>query len=108
MADSGAPPAVPQIAKWREKAYITSMKTDARNVANALEASYVDNQEYPTTQSGFDALVASDVKLNPGSNAYGYWRVTDGNGFGFWVTSNKTDSLATYRSYGSPIISMNG
>lgn len=31
---------VPQIAKWREKAYITALKTDARNIANAIEASY--------------------------------------------------------------------
>ena len=99
---------VPQIAKWREKAYITALKTDARNIANAVEAFYVDDQTYPTTQSGFDALVASDVKLNPGNNAHGYWRATDGNGFGFWVASNKTDSQATYRSYGSPAISMNG
>ena len=30
---------VPQIAKWRDKAYITALKTDARNIANAVEAS---------------------------------------------------------------------
>ena len=97
---------VPQIAKWREKAYITSLKTDARNVANAVEAFYVDKQEYPTTQSGFAALVASDVKLNPGNSApaYRYGLTADGNGFVFAVLSSKTDSEATYRSYGSPAI----
>ena len=58
---------VPQIAKWREKAYITALKTDARNVANAVEAFYVDDQAYPT-QAQFNVLVgtgSADVKLNP-------------------------------------------
>ena len=103
---------VPQIAKWREKAYITALKTDARNVANAVEASYVDNQTYPTTAQ-FTALVASDVKLNPGNLAYAFntrfpgnaWR-SDGMGtiFAFWMNSSKTNSRVLYHSDYSPTI----
>ena len=103
---------VPQIAKWREKAYITALKTDARNIANAVEASYVDNERYPTAAE-YTALVAPDVKLNPGNTASGYstrfpgnaWRI-DGMGtiFGFWVNSSKTDSRALYQSDDSPTI----
>ena len=98
---------VPQIAKWREKAYITALKTDARNIANAIEASYVDNERYPTSAE-YTALVASDVKLNPGNRAGYYVTYSDGKIFAFTVESNKTDNFVWYRSYGSPTISMNG
>ena len=106
---------VPQIAKWREKAYITSLKTDARNIANAVEVFYVDDQIYPTAAE-FTTLVAADVKLNPGNAIYtinGYatgfpgngWR-SDGMGtiFLFWVYSSKTDSRALYISERVPAI----
>ena len=108
---------VPQIAKWREKAYITSLKTDARNIGNAVEAFYVDDQKYPTTVQ-FGVLVAgADVKLNPGNTA-GSYRTgptdplnlsrTDGVGtaFGFWVVSSKTDSRALYVNSRSPTINI--
>ena len=106
---------VPQIAKWREKAYITSLKTDARNIGNAVEAFYVDDQKYPTTVQ-FGVLVAgADVKLNPGNTA-GSYRTgptdplnlsrTDGVGtaFYFYVNSSKTDSYAVYVNHWSPTI----
>ena len=103
---------VPQIAKWREKAYITALKTDARNIANAIEASYVDNERYPT-RAEFTALVASDVKLNPGNSTNGYLTGTEesrtrtdgvGIAFSFWMSSSKTDSRAGYISSRSPTI----
>ena len=103
---------VPQIAKWREKAYITALKTDARNIANAIEASYVDNERYPTGAE-FNTLVAADVKLNPGNTTSSYttgWPGnlprTDGVGtaFAFWMHSSKANRNANYVSYGSPTI----
>ena len=104
---------VPQIAKWREKAYITALKTDARNVANAVEAFYVDNQIYPT-DAQFTTLVAgADVKLNPGNNRSWYatrlpsggWRY-DGVGsiFVFYLYSSKTASQVRYYNIDSPTI----
>ena len=93
---------VPQIAKWREKAYITALKTDARNVANAVEAFYVDDQRYPTTAE-FATLVgtgSADVKLNPGNTAYAYLPHSDY--FAFWIKSSKTTSRALYSNGGSP------
>ena len=103
---------VPQIAKWREKAYITSLKTDARNVANAVEAFYVDDQSYPT-RAEFNALVAADVKLNPGNYIPWYatsltgsvWRYDGvGTAFYFYVYSSKTSSRARYITFDSPTI----
>ena len=93
---------VPQIAKWREKAYITSLKTDARNVANAVEAFYVDDQEYPTTAEFATLVGGADVKLNPGNTADTYYFNT--TAFAFTVRSNKTDSVARYYTNGSPAI----
>ena len=106
---------VPQIAKWREKAYITALKTDARNVANAVEAFYVDDQAYPT-QAQFNVLVgtgSADVKLNPGNSRGWYatrlpsggWRY-DGVGsvFVFYLYSSKTDSYVEYYNTSSPPI----
>ena len=98
---------VPQIAKWREKAYITALKTDARNIANAVEASYVDNQNYPT-RTEYAALFSSDVKLNPGNTAVAsnYWTSADGSTFAFYVKSNKTASFVVYESSSSPTIAV--
>ena len=99
---------VPQIAKWREKAYITSLKTDARNIANAVEAFYVDDQSYPTRPE-YTALVGgADVKLNTGNTAVAteYWIATNSNAFSFIVRSSKTTSVVAYRSNESPTITV--
>ena len=97
---------VPQIAKWREKAYITSLKTDARNIANAIEAFYVDDQAYPTKPEFTTLVGGADVKLNPGNLAYAYQFTP--SVFSFYVKSSKTANFIVYRSYGSPAITMNG
>jgi len=88
---------VPQIAKWREKAYITSLKTDARNYANAAEANYVDNSTY--------ADPAADVTLNAGNAVADFAVDVGGEAYTFTVTSTKTDSTVTYDSdaAGSPM-----
>ena len=101
---------VPQIAKWSEKEYVASLKSDANIIGNAVEAYYVDNQSYPTRPE-FDTLVgpiSGDLKLTPGNEAYWYgtklpgsgWRYDGvGSQFAFWVDSSKTDSQALYLSY---------
>ena len=94
---------IPQISKWREKAYVTSMKADARSMGAAIEAYYVDKQEYPTASqvytdySGSNSLLA--VEMSNG-NGVGDFRLFDENGdiatdqnrvvnFAFTVSSNK-------------------
>ena len=94
---------VPQVAKWREKAYITAMKTDAHNITNAVEVFYVDNQIYPTPTE-YMALQSSDVKLNPGNISYWYVVYNDGKSFYFLIRSNKTDSQVSYYSDHSPTV----
>jgi type IV pilus assembly protein PilA len=102
---------VPQISKWREKAYITSMKTDARNVASAIEASYVDNQTYPATTSAVvgnttaDLVTKLDVKLSGGNTLTSYTG-TGNTAFSFVITSDKVSTasqdVATYTSNPAP------
>ena len=96
---------VPQIAKWREKAYITSMKTDARNVASAVEVFYVEKQRYPTWQEFKGLFGAGDVKLNPDNSVSAtYYYTLGGTGVSFIVRSSKTSSAFRYSSNGSPTI----
>ena len=102
---------VPQIAKWREKAYITSMKTDARNLYNAVEVFNADKQRWPT-RAEYTALVAADVKLNPGNRIAMYpgnpgiiWTTPySPNLFALAVYSSKTDSWVRYANVGIPTI----
>ena len=89
---------VPQIAKWREKAYITSLKTDARNIGNAIEAFYVDDQLYPTDEQFTTLITGADVKLNPGNSSVAADYTVTGQTFIFKVKSNKTTKVATYSS----------
>ena len=99
---------VPQISKWREKAYITSLKTDSRNVANAIEASYVDKQAYPTATE-FTALIGSaDVKLSDGNSsvATDYTGSATSDAYTFKIKSTKTTKVATYSNTASPTISV--
>ena len=103
---------VPQISKWREKAYITSMKTDARNVANAVEASFVDSQTYPATDAvagapTFTATMGTDIKLSDGNSIVSFTNNANSS-FTFKITNSKvaagTNKVATYTSTGSPTI----
>jgi prepilin-type N-terminal cleavage/methylation domain-containing protein len=85
---------VPQISKWREKAYVTSIKTDARNLASAIEADYVDNTAYP--------VAAPTINLSAGNTVSAYAITGGGTGFTFKITSDKVSTggqkVGTYNS----------
>jgi len=40
--------AIPQFAKYRQRAYDSAAESDLRNLKTSLEAYYAENQEYPT------------------------------------------------------------
>jgi len=56
--------AVPQFNKYKEKAYVTAMMSDARNLIAAEEAYYAEHGNYTTS---LDAL---DVNLSGNNNAH--------------------------------------
>ncbi|MCL2309776.1 MAG: type II secretion system major pseudopilin GspG [Proteobacteria bacterium] len=49
---------VPNFIGRDEQARITAAKTDIRTLMNALKLYRLDNQRYPTTEQGMNALVA--------------------------------------------------
>ncbi len=40
--------AIPQFAAYRKKAYNSAAESDLRNLKTAMEATYADNNAYPT------------------------------------------------------------
>ncbi len=65
--------AIPKFANTKEKAYITAMKSDLKNMVSAAEASFADNNDY-------DDFVAppgsSGVTLNFTSGGATGWTAT--------------------------------
>ncbi len=41
--------AIPQFAKYRQRAYNSAAQSDLRNLSTSLEAYFTDNQEYPSS-----------------------------------------------------------
>ena len=85
----------PQVKGWRERSYMTSVKTDSRNLAFAIDAYRLLNDTYPTTaQITSGTTVFDNFKLSNGNTVYGYGAVGNsyavaiihGTGTGQWAT----------------------
>ena len=46
--------AIPQIGKFRERAYVSSLKSDARMIINEAEGVYTDEGAYPSATPSVD------------------------------------------------------
>ncbi|MBF0275621.1 MAG: prepilin-type N-terminal cleavage/methylation domain-containing protein [Nitrospinae bacterium] len=60
--------AIPQFAKYREKAYDAASKADITNMATALESYFLDNGTYTTDQSlltGFNSTTSVTLVIGP-------------------------------------------
>ncbi len=57
--------AIPVFLNQRKSAHDTAIKSDLRTAATEIEADYVTNQAYPTTDDGND-LIADEVELSEG------------------------------------------
>ena len=84
--------AIPKFAETKEKAYITAMKSDLKNMVSAAEASFSDNNTYanytaPTGSSG--------VTLTFTGSATG-WSATASH-----ASSSKTCAIAVGSSVGA-------
>ncbi len=97
--------AIPVFLNQRKKAVDSSIKSDLRTIANAMETSYTDTQSYPTvaaitgTATGATAPVGSEsVKLSANNS---FEITSDPNGFcisGTNPKSNATDGAAFWYS----------
>jgi len=96
--------AIPKFAKTKDKAYVTAMKSDLKNLATAEEEYFSDQQHYTTdvTSTGLGKYFTSttNVTIVPATGS-GWWTATAthsqltgstcGIGFG---TANPTVSTA--------------
>jgi len=73
--------AIPVFLNQRQKAVDSSMKADARAVANEMETAFTDTQVYPVSFAG----VSGSVKLSPG-NAATVVRSTIGSSYCVTIT----------------------
>lgn len=96
--------AIPQFSAYKERSYIASMTSDAKTVATAEEAYFVDNKTYVLAANkaaaitalgsfGLKALSAgNDVKVEAPSSG------TIANGFLVTISSDKTGKTVTFDS----------
>ena len=68
---------IPRYASTKEKARVTAMKSDLRNLASAEESYYYDYASYTTSLAGMPALQASPgVTITVNEASAGGWSAT--------------------------------
>jgi prepilin-type N-terminal cleavage/methylation domain-containing protein len=68
--------AIPKFANTKEKAYVSAMKSDLRNMAAAQEAYFADELEYTTTIGNLEFNTTNDVTIAIPAAAADGWRAT--------------------------------
>jgi type IV pilus assembly protein PilA len=86
--------AIPQFSAYRRRSYNSSAKSDARNIATAQEAYYVDNSTY-----------CGDVTVLTGTT-YGYMQSENVNAQVSGSASSYT--ITTYHTSGNETYTLNG
>jgi prepilin-type N-terminal cleavage/methylation domain-containing protein len=66
--------AIPKFANTKEKAYVTAMKSDLKNMVSAAEASFADNNNYDSFDPGTEG--SSGVSLTFASGGATGWSAT--------------------------------
>jgi prepilin-type N-terminal cleavage/methylation domain-containing protein len=84
--------AIPQFSTYRTKSYNSAAMSDMRNVANAQEAYFVDNDQYTgilnnLLTSDYGLVVSNGVSLNVSGNSSGYTITA------YHLSGNKTFTL---------------
>jgi len=85
--------AIPKFSNTKEKAYVSAMKSDLRNLAAAEEAYFADYLTYTTSTTGVDFNQSTQVTITiPVGSASG-WRATATHS---GVSSTNTDQCELY------------
>jgi prepilin-type N-terminal cleavage/methylation domain-containing protein len=93
--------AIPRFANTKEKAYITSMKSDLRNLVLAEESYYGDNVTYTTSPTDVHLVVSPGVSIT----------ITGASGAGWAATAGHTATTRTcgiFYGTGTPPIAGQG
>ncbi len=69
--------AIPKFANTKNKAYVTAMKSDLRNLVTAEEAYFSDSSKYaPDTTTGMKFKNSTGVAMPTIATGAGYWSAT--------------------------------
>lgn len=89
--------AIPQFAAYRQRAYVSALKSDAHTIANAQEAYYADNDTYSAATA--TVLNATYGAANLSDNTEVSNWAADATSFSFTTEDDLHNSLkVTYRS----------
>ena len=72
--------AIPKFASTREKAFVSSMKSDLRNLSNQQELYYADNFTYSTDGAALEMFPSDNVTLNYGVGTSTGWSASAQHG----------------------------
>jgi prepilin-type N-terminal cleavage/methylation domain-containing protein len=93
--------AIPKFANTKEKAYVTAMKSDLKNLSTAEEAYFADNNTYTTSLSTAQFATSVGVSVSIGTASGTGWSATATHGS---TTKTCTITLGgTATTDGSPI-----
>jgi type II secretion system protein G len=85
--------AIPKFANTKEKAYVSAMKSDLRNLAAAEEAYFADWLSYTTSTTNLDYNQSAGVTVTIGTGTPSAWKATAGHS---GVTNPNTDVCEIY------------
>jgi prepilin-type N-terminal cleavage/methylation domain-containing protein len=85
--------AIPKFANTKEKAYVSAMKSDLRNLAAAEEAYFADYLTYTTSTTNIDFNQSTQVTITIGTGTASGWAATAGHS---GVSSTNTDVCELY------------
>ena len=100
--------AIPKFANTKQKAYITAMKSDLRNLVTAEEAYFADSSQYTATVANLKFQSTTSVSLPVITSGTGNWYATVthtqiASPFQCGVGINTTNPVVAGASEGEPI-----
>ncbi|MGA9838723.1 MAG: prepilin-type N-terminal cleavage/methylation domain-containing protein [Gemmatimonadaceae bacterium] len=99
--------AIPKFANTKDKAYITAMKSDLRNMVTAEEAFFSDSSAYTTNETAMNFRQSTGVNPPTITVGAGYWTATITHsmltGHTCAIAINTTNPLVTSAGEGEPV-----
>jgi len=99
--------AIPKFANTKDKAYITAMKSDLRNMVTAEEAFFSDSSAYSTDLNAINFKQSTGVNTPTIAIGAGFWSATVTHsmltGHTCAIAINTTNPLVTTAGEGEPV-----
>ena len=99
--------AIPKFANTKDKAYITAMKSDLRNMVTAEEAFFSDSSAYSTDLNAINFKQSTGVNTPTIAIGAGFWSATVTHsmltGHTCAIAINTTNPLVTAAGEGEPV-----